>query len=271
MLEVTQRLGGAELRAVGRPRGLRHPAQHGPPAGAGAARPVPAPGRRAQGEDRVRGPAADRAQAAGADQAPVRLRRRDRARLPRPQRPRGRVQGQHRGQPRHARRPQLPPRGRVRRRQRGPGQHRRQPRRPPERLGHRPVPELGRRPGPADLRDPAQRRPGAAAASTSTPSCAARAQTGPTCSMPTSAAWTPSRGRCWWPPTWWSTATLEALREARYAGWSGDLGRAILDGRESLASLEAEGRLGRDRPAAACRATRSCSRTSSTTTVWRAG
>ena len=30
MLEVTQRLGGAELRPVGRPRGLRHAAQHGP-------------------------------------------------------------------------------------------------------------------------------------------------------------------------------------------------------------------------------------------------
>ena len=83
MLEVTQRLGGAELRPVGRPRGLRHPAQHGPPARGRPARPVPAPRRRAQAQDRLRGPAADRAQADGADQAPVRLRRRDRARLPR--------------------------------------------------------------------------------------------------------------------------------------------------------------------------------------------
>ena len=33
--------------------------------------------------------------------------------------------------------------------------------------------------------------------------------------------------------------TLEQLREERYAGWSGELGRAILDGSESLASLEA--------------------------------
>ena len=32
MLEVTKRLGGDELRAVGRPRGLRHAAQHGPEA-----------------------------------------------------------------------------------------------------------------------------------------------------------------------------------------------------------------------------------------------
>ena len=38
----------------------------------------------------------------------------DRPRLPRPQRPRGRVPGQHRGEPRDARRPQLPPRGRLR-------------------------------------------------------------------------------------------------------------------------------------------------------------
>ena len=122
----------------------------------------------------------------------------DRPRLPGPQRARGRVQGQHRGQPRDARRPQLPPRGRVRGRQRDPGQHRRQPRRPPERLGHRPVPELGR--GPRRCRctrscAPAAWRP---VASTSTPSCAARAPTGTTCSTPTSAAWTRSPGPCWW-------------------------------------------------------------------------
>ena len=80
----------------------------------------------------------------------------DRLRLPRPQRPRGRVPGQHRGEPRDARRAQLPPRGRVRGRERHPRQHRRQPRRPAERLGHGPVPELGRGPGPAAVRDPAR-------------------------------------------------------------------------------------------------------------------
>ena len=47
-----------------------------------SARPVPAPGRRAQAQDRLRGHAAHRAQAAGADQAPVRLRHRDGPRLP---------------------------------------------------------------------------------------------------------------------------------------------------------------------------------------------
>jgi xylose isomerase len=35
------------------------------------------------------------------------------------------------------------------------------------------------------------------------------------------------------------TGDLDAAREARYAGWSGPLGRAILDGQESLVSLEA--------------------------------
>ena len=78
------------------------------------ARPLPAPRRRAQAQDRVRGHAADRAQADGADQAPVRLRRRDGPRLP------GRATGSRAStgstsrQPRDAGRPQLPPRGRVR-------------------------------------------------------------------------------------------------------------------------------------------------------------
>ena len=54
MLEVTQRLGGAELRPVGRPRGLRHAAQHRPAPRGGAARALPAPRRRAQAQDRLR-------------------------------------------------------------------------------------------------------------------------------------------------------------------------------------------------------------------------
>ena len=113
MLEVTQRLGGENYVLWGGREGYdtllnTDLATRGRPA-----RPLPAPGRRAQAQDRLQGPAADRAQADGADEAPVRLRRRDGARLPGPQRPRGRVPAQHRGQPRDARRAQLPPRGRA--------------------------------------------------------------------------------------------------------------------------------------------------------------
>ena len=46
-----------ELRDVGRPRRLRDPAQHRPQARAGAARPLPQPGGRAQAQDRLQGPA----------------------------------------------------------------------------------------------------------------------------------------------------------------------------------------------------------------------
>ncbi len=96
-----------------------------------------------------------RAKAAGADEAPVRLRLRHGARLPRPPRPGGRVPREHRGQPRNPGRAQLPSRGGHGHRAWHLRQRRRQPRRLPERLGHRPVPELrgGARPGAA--RDPA--------------------------------------------------------------------------------------------------------------------
>ena len=69
-----------QLRAVGRPRGLRDAAQHRHEARARPARPVPEPGRRAQARDRVRGHDPHRAEAVRADQAPVRLRRRRRVR-----------------------------------------------------------------------------------------------------------------------------------------------------------------------------------------------
>ena len=238
MLEVTAAAGRHELRPVGRPRGLRHAAQHRPPARGRPARPVPSPRRRAQAPDRLRGHAAHRAQADGADEAPVRLRLGDDPRLPRPQRAGGRVPAQHRGEPRDARRPLVPPRGRVRGRARHPRLDRREPRRPPERLGHRPVPELRRGPGPAAVRDPQGRRV-RPAASTSTRSCAARAPTGPTCSRPTSAASTRWPGRCSSPPTCSSARRCPIARDAlRRLG--GPLGTAILDGRESLASLEAK-------------------------------
>ena len=80
MLEVTQRLGGDELRPVGRPRGLRHPAQHRP---------------RAARSDQLarflhlvaehkhqigfKGPLLIEPKPHGADEAPVRLRRRRRS------------------------------------------------------------------------------------------------------------------------------------------------------------------------------------------------
>ena len=75
----------------------------------------------------LRGDAAHRAQASGADQAPVRLRLRHGPRFPHPARPRRRVQGQHRGQPRHPGRAQLPPRSGLCHRQRDLRQHRCQP------------------------------------------------------------------------------------------------------------------------------------------------
>ena len=66
-----------QLRPVGRPRGLRDAAQHRHEARARPARALHAPGRRAQAQDRLQGAAADRAEAARAHEAPVRLRHRD--------------------------------------------------------------------------------------------------------------------------------------------------------------------------------------------------
>ena len=80
--------------------------------------PLPAHGGRLREEDRLQGPVPHRAQAEGADQAPVRLRRRQRHRLPAHLRPGEAFQVQHRDQPRDARRPHLPARDRGRR---GPG------------------------------------------------------------------------------------------------------------------------------------------------------
>ena len=145
MLEVDQAAGRHELHAVGRPRGLRDAAQHGPRRGRAASSRAsctwsPSTSTRIGFEGTLL-----------IEPKPMEPTKhqydydtRDRPRLPRPQRPRGRVPGEHRGQPRHARRPQLPSRGRLRHRQRRLRQHRRQPGRLPERLGHGPVPELGR-------------------------------------------------------------------------------------------------------------------------------
>ena len=99
----------------------------------------------------------DRAEAVRADQAPVRLRRRRRARVPAEVRPGRRDQGQHRGQPRHARRARLRPRDRHRGQRRDLRFDRRQRRRRPPRLGRRPLPGLGRDDDARHARDPARR------------------------------------------------------------------------------------------------------------------
>ena len=150
-------------------------------------------------------------------------------------------------------------------------QHRREPRRPPERLGHRPVPELGRRPRAAALRDPARRRPRAPAASTSTPSCVARASTGPTCSMPTSARIdTLARALL---------VAADLVERGELAGTARRalrrLGRparpAILGGSESRSSRSRpKVAAGEIDPRPRVRAARSCSRTSSTSSIWAA-
>ncbi|SCM75602.1 conserved hypothetical protein [uncultured Pleomorphomonas sp.] len=124
---------------MGRPRGLRDAAQYRPQAGAGPARPLPDHGRRLQAQDRLRRRHPDRAEAEGADQAPVRLRRRHGVLLPEGLWPREGSQGQHRAEPRHPGRPQLRARAGARQRARHLRLGRPQPRRRSSRLGHRPV------------------------------------------------------------------------------------------------------------------------------------
>ena len=263
--------GRRELRAVGRPRGLRHAAQHRPAARGRPARaasctwspststeigfsgqlliePKPMEPTKHQYDYDV----ADRATASCVTQ-----------------RPRGRVQGQHRGQPRDARRPQLPPRGRVRRRQRHARQHRRQPRRPAERLGHRPVPELGRGSRRCRCTRSCARAASRPAASTSTPSCAARASIGPTCSTPTSAGSTRLPSALLVAADLVERGDLAELTEtsATRAG-TRTLGTAIMDGSVTLAELEAA-RRDRQIDPRPCRAARSGWRTSSTSASGR--
>ena len=109
-------------------------------------------------QDRLRRHHPDRAQAAGADQAPVRLRRRDGLRLPQGVRARERGQGQHRAGPRHPRRPQLRARAGAGARARHPRLDRHEPQRLPVRLGHRPVPQQRARGGAGLLRGAARGR-----------------------------------------------------------------------------------------------------------------
>ena len=72
----------------------------------------------------------------------------------------------------------------------------------------------------------------------------------PICSTPTSAASTRWRGRCSWRPTCSSTGRCGIAREERYAGWSAELGaRRSWRAAASLAELEARVAAGEDRPA----------------------
>ena len=153
-------------------------------------------------------------------------------------RPGERDQGQHRGQPRDARRPQLRARDR------------RSPRRSASSASidiNRGDPQNGWDTDqfPNNVRETdagavsSSSRPAASppAASTSTPRCAASASTRPTCSTATSAASTccarapadrrrDDRER-----------RLAKLVEQRYAGWDGELGKRILAGKIDLAQL----------------------------------
>ena len=82
VLEITHELGGANYVLWGGREGYETLLNTKHQAGAGPGGALPRPRHRARQEDRLQGPDPDRAQAAGADQAPVRLRRRDGLRLP---------------------------------------------------------------------------------------------------------------------------------------------------------------------------------------------
>ena len=74
-IEVTKELGGVGLHVLGRPRRLSEPVEHRHEARVRPPGHVHAHGRRLRQADRLQGPVLLRAQAQGADQAPVRLRR----------------------------------------------------------------------------------------------------------------------------------------------------------------------------------------------------
>jgi xylose isomerase len=148
-----------------------------------------------------------------------------------------RLQGQHREQPRHAGRPHLRARSRLRRGQRHLRQHRHEPRRPLRWAGtptSSPTMSARWRWCCATSWPLADSRP---AGSTSTPRCAGRASTWPTCSTPTSAAWTSSPARCWSPTRCVEDGKLQGAIDARYKGWTEGLGKDILDRKLTLEQI----------------------------------
>ncbi len=143
------RAGRRRLHLLGRPRRLPDPLEHRHEARAGPPRPLHAHGRRLCQADRLHRPVLLRAQAQGAHQAPVRLRRRRLHQLPPRLRAGEARQAEHRDQPRHPGRPHRRARVGLRRPPGLPRLGRRQHRRPAAGLGHRPVPHR-RLPGHED-------------------------------------------------------------------------------------------------------------------------
>ena len=207
----------------------------------------------------------DRAEAAGADQAPVRLRRRDGLRLPQDLRPREGGEGQHRGRPRLPRRPLLRARA-------GAGRAR-----SASSARSTPTATTCSRAGtptsspttPARWRSPSTRSSSTAAsataASTSTPRCAASRSIRPTCSTAMSAASTCSPAA--------SRRAAAMIEDGTYDKVVEDALRRLEGAREprpcssGKRTPRADRRAGRKRehqPAAAAPASRNISRTWST-------
>ena len=191
-----------ELRPVGRPRGLRDAAQHRPRPRGGAARPVPGDGRRAQAQDRLRGHAADRAEAAWSrpSTSTTTTARRSTASSSATA---SRASTRSTSRPTTRRWPATASTTRSRTRSRGGIFGSVDANRGDYQNGW----DTDQFPNSVDelslamLRDPARAAGSRPAASTSTPSSVARAWTGSTCSTPTSAASTRSPGRSSSPPT----------------------------------------------------------------------
>ena len=120
--------------------------------------PLPPHGGRLRQGDRLHGAVPHRAQAHGAHQAPVRLRRGGLLRLPQGVRPPALLQAQHRDEPRDPGRPHDPARAPLRAGPRHPGLGRRQPGRRNARLGHRPVPDEPLHHHADDVRSAQERR-----------------------------------------------------------------------------------------------------------------